>query len=221
MADRPVVFENELIVVQDVAGEMPRHRNWPYNHRRSARYRLIPNREIDLVFWHHTAGGIARGIKGPASTAAYCVADPDPNSKWGGGRGWPGMPYHLFIPHLPEMTEAGQMVLYQCQSLEMWSWHTGGKDKRGRGRNQYGLGVVCQGCFWSRHDPDRKPLRGQTGWPSVAQMMASHALWFGYLKPALGLTNAQLSGHFEAGKPACPGELLEAWVRHVQQLPEA
>ena len=65
MADRPVIFENELIVVQDVSGEMPRHRNWPYNHRRSARYRLVPDREIDWVFWHHTAGGISPGIKGP------------------------------------------------------------------------------------------------------------------------------------------------------------
>jgi hypothetical protein len=221
MPDRPVIFASELIVVQDVASELPRHRNWPWNHSRSARYRLIDGREVDRVYWHHTAGRIPRGVKGPMATASFCVADPDPENPRHGGRGWPGMPYHLFIPFVPETTPAGQIVVYQCQPFDMASWHTGGKDERGRGRNRYGVGVVCQGCFWSRHDPKRKPLPGQTGRPSTAQLVASHALWTGYLKPRLGLTNRQLSGHFEAGKPTCPGDVLEAWVKQVQQQADA
>ena len=44
-------------------------------------------------------------------------------------------------------------------------------------------------------------------------MVASDVLWQDYLKPTLGLTDAQLRGHFEVGKATCPGEQLEAWVR--------
>jgi len=219
MTARAIVFENELIAIQDITEELPRHPNWPYNHKRSARYRELLDREIDRVYWHHTAGSIPGGIKGPMATAGYCVADPDPEDRRHGGRGWPGMPYHFFIPYEPEVIKAQQIVIYQCQPLDIWSWHTGGKDEHGRSRNKYGVGVVCQGCFWSRHDPGRKPLRGQTGWPSPAQTIASSELWLSYLKPELGLINAQLSGHFEAGKPTCPGEILEAWVQILQAQP--
>ena len=214
MSGDKTVFEGKRIVVRDICDELPRHENWPYSHRRSGRYRLIRGRQVDRVYWHHTGGAVRPGLDGPEATARYCVRDPQ-----SGGRGWPGMPYHLFIPYEPETTQAGQLVVYQCQPLDMWTWHTGGKDARGRSRNRHGVGVVCQGRFWSRHRPDDQPLAGQTGWPSAEQMVASEALWQGFLKPTLGLTDAQLRGHFDAGKATCPGEQLQAWVRHVRGGP--
>ena len=199
----PIVFENDLIVIVNISAELPQHKIKQYKQRDLDK--------IDRVYWHHTAGRIRKGLKGPIATAGFCVKD-----KKKGGRGWPGMPYHLYIPYEPEVTPSGQMVIYLCQPFELWTYHTGGKDRRGRSRNKHGVGVVCQGDFLSGHDPERVPVGGQSGYPSYAQMITSYALWTSYLKPVLGLNNKQLRGHFEAGKPTCPGDVFETWVKYIR-----
>jgi len=177
------------IIVYDVTADLPRHPLKTY-----ARRELTA---VTTAYVHHTGGRVRRGLAGPEATARYCVTD----------RGWPGMPYHVFIPYAPEL-DGGRLIVYQCQPLGAWSYHTGGKDALGRSINKHGIGVVCQGCFTSRHSLKR-PYPGQpTDGPSPAQLLALAAVvdWLRGVVPGV-----DLSCHAWVGKPTCPGDALEAW----------
>lgn len=192
-------YADSRIVVHDITEDLPQHP--------TRAYRLRSELEIERVYIHHTGGRVRRGLAGPEATAGYIVRD-RPH-----GRGWPGMPYHVFIPYDPEIDAAGRLVVYQTQRLDAWSYHTGGKDRQGRSRNKHGLGVVCQGCFVSRADADQGPFPGQpTPYPSAAQQTAVGAVW-DWLRGLYALPRAALSCHAWAGKPTCPGDWLERWCR--------
>jgi hypothetical protein len=201
-----VAYESGIIRVVDISANLPKHPNWPRGCKGSLAYRLDPNRMVNEVIWHHTAGGVQfSGVTGPIETASYCVKDPPK------GRGYPGIPYHIYIPYAPEKTTVGMLIIYLTQPLGMWSWHTG------PGHNEHGIGVAWQGRMISRHEPHLPILPGQTGHPSTDQWNASVAVW-AWLKQLYKLSNKNLHGHFEMGKPACPGDDGEKWILDNQKV---
>lgn len=202
-----VVFENGTIQVLDISGLLPRNPRWPRGARGSLAYRFSPRRRVNEVIWHHTGGSVRHvGVAGPAETAGYCVRNPPK------GRGYPAIPYHVYIPFMPDRLANDALVIYLTQPLGMWSWHTG------PGHNENGIGVAWQGRMYSRHEPGLELLPGQTGHPSHDQWTASTAVW-AWLKELYGLSNKALHGHFEFGKKACPGDDGEAWILKTQREP--
>jgi len=158
------------------------------------RYRPRALAQIKRVIVHHTAGPVIDGWAGPAATARTHTKE----------RKWPGIGYHFFVPYNSPASD-GTPTAYLTQPLRAWAYHTG------PGWNQPGIGVACQGCFSSRHDPDQGPIRAQpTQGPSYHQYRALWALW-GYLCDRF--PGLKLYGHFDAGKTTCPGDDLEHWIR--------
>lgn len=187
------------------------------------KYSKKPGRN-KAVFVHHAAGGVLEGIRAPMRIADYHVADPkwatnpDGSLKYklvggkkkpvaiGGGKGWPGIAYPFIVPTIPEVRN-GKYVVYRCHEDDVWSYHTGSD------WNYRAVGVCFAGWFQSRHakhDSD-KWLK-----PSDQALAAGTDLILSYLLPRYGLKPTDVKGHFDAGKPTCPGDFLEQWVRHVR-----
>ena len=221
MTDHKTVFEGEKFVIADIVKKLPRHSRYPYgtdiinpNGKRAVKgaYTTSPGRAIEKIYYHQTYGAYAPGIKGVRNTAHFFIADPvyDENSKRkGGGRGWPGFAYTWYVCYEPEVVN-GKYVIYQCNDLGTISWHT-------KGCNMKGAGIAFQGMFRSRHIKNFKPFKNTNGEPSEAQMICADAFWEEYAKEELGLTNRDISGHFEVGKKACPGDTLEHFVQFKQR----
>lgn len=176
--------------ILDATPALPKHPTKKYSQR--------PLTRIQYAIWHHSAGAVRPGLDGPIGTAKSHVEE----------RGWPGIGYHYYIPYLGP--PRGPALVYQVNSLRTWAYHTGAP------WNASGIGVLCQGCFVSRHNPGQGPIKNQqTQGPSDHQQVASWELWI-YLQdrfPAL-----ELMGHYLAGKPTCPGDELEAWIEEVRDL---
>lgn len=221
MPDDKIVFEGERFVISDISADLPRHPRYPYgssvvkpNGKRAVtgRYRSVPGRTIDTIYFHQTAGAYAPGRNGVMKTGRFFVTDPaySPDGRWkGNGRGWPGFAYTWYVCHEPE-TIAGKYVIYQCNHLDTVSWHTAG-------RNKTGAGIAFQGYFRTRHIRNFRPFDGTDGEPSEAQLILAEAFWEEYAKGELGLTNRDISGHFEVSKKTCPGDTLEKFVLFKQQ----
>lgn len=186
-------------------------------------YQVIPGRKIHAVIIHHADSNPLLGQAAPRGIANFHASPPKyktdaqgnvmyrkvggkPRKWWiGGGRGWPGIGYQYVVPTIPDIEE-GKAVVYQAWDDDVWSWHT---DKA---INRHGLGVCMAGCFRSEHYPNN-PLAQSAPDPSAWNAMEQLVL--GYLLPHHGLTAEDgLYGHFDYGKPACPGDWLEQWVRH-------
>jgi len=184
-------YTDDAIKVVDITDDLKKHH--------SKKYRRTKARPINRVILHHTAGGVTPGLRGPESTAEWCV----------NGRGWPGMPYHVYVPYTPMIDGDGRMIVWQTQDFDVRSYHTGG------GQNKHGIGVVCQGLFVSPYC--LKTLKRQpTPDPSEAQKTAIRHVWT-WLSGLYGLSpDPSLSCHAWHGKPACPGRWLEDWVRRMR-----
>jgi hypothetical protein len=184
-----IVHHSPTLQILDARPALPSHPEKAYGQR--------PLSRIKYAIWHHSAGAVRPGLSGPIGTARTHVTERD----------WPGIAYHYYIPYLGP--PRGPALVYSCQSLRTWAYHTG------PGYNDTGIGVVCQGCFASRHNPKQGPFKGQpTPGPSDHQQVASWELWI-YLQdrfPAI-----ELAGHYLAGKPTCPGDELEAWIEEVRE----
>ena len=192
------------MLVRNVACE--RGPNFPWNWRRSAKYYEVRDRRIDSIFVHQTAGSPKDGGLACSALAEWIVSSPrfaERNGKQvrtGGGRGFPGVPYTFMVPHRPDVRE-GKFVVYRMWDDEWVTWHT-------RGHNKTGVGVAFAGSFATRHSPKFSDRH-----PTDQALAAGEELIDNYLIPRYGLAMSDVRGHFDAGKPTCPGDALEAWVR--------
>jgi hypothetical protein len=204
------LWSNDEMVVIDVFEKLApyRHENYPYNYTKNKRFKEEENRSIKRVLYHHTAGSIAEDpFDGLVRVFEYHVMGPkieEGEIVPGYGNGWPGIAYTIFVPAAPAKTEDGRLIVYQAWPFDWETWHAGGA-------NTGSIGVVFQGYFHSRHEPGKGnhvPTKAQT---DIARM-----LWEGYLKPKFGLVDNDLSGHFEHGKLACPGDVLEKLILDIR-----
>lgn len=224
---KTIVFKGSGFVVLDIHKDLPRHEFFPYGSawspaaqafvRSKGAYENVRDRPVQKAWVHHTAGNVKeRGFKAPLATASFIIRDPRVvgdavDHRY--GRGWPGIPYHFYIPFSPERDAKERLpVVYQCWPASWLTWHT-------KGHNRAGVGVVLQGNF------DIRPGKpGADGHPSLRQFELLAALWDEYLKPALALEDGDLYGHADATKPACPGGTVYDWIlgrrekRTIRQL---
>ena len=206
-------------------GGLRRHPNFPYGTkgRNGTPFREMLNRQIEAVFVHALMGGFKGGMDQARALANFCTADPKYKTNEdgsiymrktrsgmrpkliGGGRGWPGAAYTFLVPYRPEVVD-GKFEVYRLWDDQWRTFHTGG---RWNGR---AVAVGFGGSLNTRHAPRFSADRGRD--PTNEQFEAGTELILEYLLPRYGLdAETGLKGHFEAGKPTCPGDILEAWVR--------
>jgi hypothetical protein len=221
-----IVFEGPSFIIYDISDLLPKHKNYPHgsdvinpNTKKpevSGAYSQIPNRKIEAIIAHQTAGGYGSYDKQVFNTGSFFVRDPtwvtnprygkpkQPEFVWTGeGRGWPGFAYTWFVPFMP-LVYKDKWVVYQCNRLDMVTWHTGD------GMNTPGGGLAFQGYFL---DPDAGitvPMKGTSGEPSEAQLTILSEFWTDYARAVLKSTI--LTGHWEHKKPTCPGQTIREEV---------
>lgn len=148
--------------IRDIINSLPKHA--------TDRYETRSLSKITTLAIHHSA---AAGDIAPQNVAAYHVR-----------RDWPGMGYHFYI------TSDG--TIYQCNSLESISYHSGYA-------NTYAVGICLAGRFMDGALPPDKQL-------AAAVHLAAH------LSQKLSIKLENIKGHKELPQTAtaCPGaEWLE------------
>ena len=205
-----VEWECDTVRLVKLTG-LARHPNFPLNYRRSAGFvrRSSRLREggIEHVYIHQLAGPFKHGLSSAIGLADWTTRNPRFNNgkRVGGGRGWPGAPYTFHIPFFPEIVD-GKAIAYRLWDDDWHTWHTR------RGLNTRGVAVGMGGMLITRHAPKWSARAARD--PNPVQLACMETLVLDYLLPRYGLTpEGGLTGHFEAGKPTCPGDVLEAWVR--------
>jgi hypothetical protein len=215
-----IEFENDLIRIVHV--ETKRGPNFPRQVGGSLAYYQIPNRQPQEVIFHHSAGGMWEGMKAVEKLASYFITPPeyalndDGTFKTrlvrgvekriviGGGRGWPGIAYPFVIPAYPEQVD-GKLVVYRIWEDSWRTWHTGGV------HNTVGTGVCIGGWYSSRHDLLNPHAHDR---PTAEAMLCADQLTdYLMVRYRLTLGPETLRSHAELGKPACPGDFIENWVR--------
>lgn len=180
--------------------------NFPQNWRRSAGYRSELGRKVQRVILHQSAGNPRDGRDAVDRMASWITRAPkyaEKNGKRrrvGGGRGFPAIPYTFLVPFRPEIVD-GKSVVYRLWDDSWHTWHT-------RRANRDGVGICFAGSFETRHSK-----KFSNSHPTSQALAAGEELILDYLLPRYGLTTDDLCGHFDFGKPTCPGDALEAWVR--------
>lgn len=185
-------------------------------------YGKRPVSGIRHVYVHQSAGNHKAGIEAAIAIARFHVGDPiykrhpdgsialRKNGKKhmiGGGRGWPAAGYTFCIPGQPEIVD-GKIEVFRLNPDDRHSYHTGAT------ANRIGAAVCFAGTFASRHMKNSTLTRPA---PVETAMLAGKELILDYLMPRYGITPAKgLRGHFDVGKPACPGDALERWVRETR-----
>lgn len=168
---------------------------------------------ITRVVVHQSAGNFKRGADAALAIARFHTAAPKYNAagKWvGGGRGWPGIGYTFVVPGGPEIVD-GKVEVYRVNDDDRHTYHTGAT------HNRIGVAVCFGGTFASRHLRDSSLTRPA---PTHEACLAGTELITDYLLPRYGIEARHgLLGHFDVGKPACPGDWLEQWVRHTRGEP--
>lgn len=170
------------IICYDVTEHLPRNAPWPSS----------PPEHVEALFVHHSGKLGAPGFDGIYNSARFAT-----NDDW--GLGWAGFAYQWWIPHARVTNEAGQLVMFQGNRLDVRSWHTGGP------ANVSGRAVA---------------LQGNTSSDGLSAFQAE--VLEGFLPWAVrhfGLTHGQVLGHCESepwggtGKPSCPGVDAMGWLR--------
>lgn len=170
-----VWIANDEVAIYDVTDLLPKHRR--------KRYR---NRQHPQEVYVHHSGRLGRpGFEGFRNSARYSV-----NTK-----GWPGTPYHYWIPYHGVRDDDGHLVVFQGQCEEARTYHAG------TGPNDRAVAVCLQG---------NSTLRA----PSAAQLTCLGALLFDY-------SSDKIFGHCEApgdghAKATCPGSHAMAFVYGVR-----
>ena len=202
MTDLTIEWEGESTRLVHYSGHV-KGPNFPLNWRKSAGYRRELGRKVNRVIVHQSAGASRDGISAVDRMASWIVRAPrhdDRGRRVGGGRGFPAIPYTFLVPFRPTV-EDGKSVVYRLWDDTWHTWHT-------RRANRDGVGVCFAGSFNSRH-----AKKFGNGHPTSQAMKAGQELIVDYLLPRYGLTADDVCGHFDFGKPTCPGDALEAWVR--------
>lgn len=187
--DRP----RDSIIIEDISEELPRHphKRWPK--------RTSTSKSLTV---HHTGGSTRlKGRSAPVATASFCVRANDPATSGLEGRGWPGIPYHYFIPFEPEVRN-GKIVVYRCQPNGALTNHAGPW-------NNESIGIALQGTFDARLFAGRQP--------SDEQRTALFGL-FDWLEGMLGIDCWERWPHAWRGKPSCPGATVVSWLVFAREL---
>jgi hypothetical protein len=111
------------------------------------------------------------------------------------------MCYHVFVPYHMKMSN-GKPIVYYCVDFNETTWQAGA------GGNA-GFGVGFQGMFRSRHIKRFRPFPGTNGNPSDLQRQVCIALFREWFQPLFRFEREQLTGHWQWGKAACPGDWIE------------
>ncbi len=117
-------------------------------------------------------------------------------------KGWPGYAYDYDVGHYPDM-DGNLSVVYQTQDLDLISNHTSA------GKNDQGVGISMIG--WKRNPGEPFGVGPLLGVPSEFQANAVQKL-VQYLQDRFLVANSHIFGHFQYGKPSCPGWDMERWV---------
>jgi len=172
----------------DVSHLLPTHRH--------ERYRRRHVDGIDLLVVHHS-GRLSKhhqAYDGMRNSARFVVTQ---RKNRDGTSGWPGFPYHAWIPYGEVLDDAGRRVWFRGQQDNVRSWHTGGLNKRG-------WSICLQGAL-SKHPPSDHQLA----------VLADAVPW---AVARFGLCEDHIVGHCEADrygghrKDACPGTHAMSWI---------
>ena len=127
--------------------------------------------------------------------------DISPDCHLAPGVGVPSISYTMFVER--------PGAIYLCNDVEAKTWSQGDGSKPGD-ENEMFLAI----CFGGNFSGD-----GYTGSqdPSVEQIAALPKLWQ-HLKDVLSLKNNGLHGHYDFGKPACPGNILKAMIENIRSV---
>ena len=175
------------------------------------RYPRRPVSHIKRIYVHKSGADGPAGWKGAMAMARY-VTRARPK-----GRGWPGAPYQMWIPRVPDLDGDDRIVIYRTQRDDVRSYHTGGA------ANGHGVAVALQGRYdgeWDLIDHGMPRILRE---PTPAQMGGLEALvdyWCDLyrISPNEILEDGRfaLSGHWEAPRPkkVCPGDAARLWVQN-------
>lgn len=158
------------VEIWDVSHLLPRHRSKTYRHRSPS--------QISEVYVHHSGKLGKPGFLGLVHSTRYVVYQ----------RGWPGCPYHLWIPY---EQDGGEVVVLRAQKDIVRTYHAG------KGPNDRAVAICLQGNMGVRE-------------PSCGQYRALSALIDLYGLPVLGHCEAPGDGH---AKAACPGGYAMPFVK--------
>lgn len=186
----------QAIVIYDVSRLLPRNAKSRHVYRRRS------PRGIRYVIVHKSGADGPAGFRGCEASARFVTRH----------RGWPGAAYTYWLPREPDVTEQGR-VIYRCHADNVRSFHTGGR------MNTLGVGIGVQGNY----DGDGDGFADKV--PTDFQIDALGAL-VGYLEDRHTRFEATrkldqdqnwcLTGHWEHGKPVCPGDAMQLWVRQTR-----
>lgn len=149
--------------------------------------------DIEGMVWHQLLGwgslmGTARYHTGPGSHLAP-------------GVGVESIAYTLYIDR--------QGCIHQCNNFSKKTWSQGDKYRPGDENADF-LGVAFEGDFYVEglDNPD-------AGEPNDVQILAGLMVWK-VCKDLWGWDETCLYGHFDFGKPACPGDTLQTVIKAIQ-----
>jgi len=124
-----------------------------------------------------------------------------PQSHMAKGQGLESIPYTWAI------RRSGKIVL--CNSFDVATWSQGDADTPGDENRLY-MAVMFEGMFRGNTVED-----GDAGEPTFEQMLSAMALWQ-VCRDHFGWRDSNLKGHFQFGKPSCPGFTFESVIKAVQ-----
>jgi hypothetical protein len=221
-----IEFTGRDFLIYNVSDLMPRHANFPHgtevtkpNGKRaipaSWRYKSVPNRKIDILYSHQTAGAVTTdGFAALINTYNFMQAEPayTADGKWTGrGRGWPSGCYTYYIPYKPLIDET-RAVIFRCWDHDWVTWHSS--------HNANSIAIVCQGYFRHRTMRRFRARKGcEGGRPSILQSKALQGFYIEYAIAKLGIDPKNIKGHCDSPrpKPACPGDYIEGLYRPINQ----
>lgn len=180
------------IALYDVSFLLPQHK--------TKKYRLRDPDLITRIYVHHSGKLGAAGFQGLYNSARYSV---EQRKNKDGSIGWPGQPYHIWVPFIGFKGE--DRVAYLCQPDSVRCYHTG------KVANTHGYGIVLQGNTSTDglSFNQQEILEGLLPWKRE-ELALEHDTW--------------LSWHSEAGrfggkpKPACPGSQAQKWLEEYREL---
>jgi hypothetical protein len=173
------------VALYDVSHLLPQHADKDYRSRRRSR--------ITEQYLHHSGRLGKPGYAGLRNSARYVVRH----------RGWPGAPYHTWIPYEDLFDEKGRRVVFRAQPSTARTYHAG------TGPNNRGVAHCVQG--------------NTTQHPLSDQQIACLPEVLKYFAQDLNIKSTKLFGHFEANhrgdghsKASCPGSHASAWLQGLR-----
>ncbi|MCD4773321.1 MAG: N-acetylmuramoyl-L-alanine amidase [Bacteroidales bacterium] len=109
-------------------------------------------------------------------------------------RGCPHFAYHYGI------RKNGEII--QANELSQITWHT-------KGENSHGIGIMLVGNFKGNGNEDA------TDDPTDKQIKSAEEL-ANYLIDVFKLSKQDVFGHYQFGKPVCPGFKMQEWIENFR-----